>query len=199
MNTYAEVIKHNCDSISPVLWWPKFAYHFTDVTHAASILSSGLLYSRNKATALGMMENENASRQIIDITNPDVKTNARLYFRPETPTQFYNEGFKHKGLRYDDANIPVPIFLLFDLERLLSTPGVQFSEKTQAGQGSQKMSGIEAFKELNFKKIYSSGPFSDLDTTSYRQAEILYPDMLPIDDFIQVVLCRNSIYRRHLI
>ena len=68
------------------------------------------------------MRNDNASRQVIDMTNSGVVSKVRFYFRPLTPTQHYNEGYKHPALRYDqdeNANVPVPIFLLFDLEKLL--------------------------------------------------------------------------------
>jgi len=195
MKTYAEIIKLNCDSASPVSWWPKFAYHFTNLDNAISIVSSGILYSRNQATSRELMENDNASRQVINITSEDVQAKARFYFRPLTPTQYHNEGFKHKQLRYHGSNVPVPVFLVFDLEKLLSTPDVVFSETSKAGYGTKEMSGIHAFQSLDFKKIYSNGPHSDPEITSYRQAEILYHDMLPIDEYIRFILCRNHLER----
>ena len=195
MKTYSDIIKRNCESISPVSWWPRFAYHFSNLDNAVSIVSSGVLYSRNKATIMDLMKNENASRQVIDITSEDIKTKARFYFRPLTPTQYHTEGFKHEKLRYNGSNMPVPIFLVFDLEKLLSTPGVLFSETSQAGHGSLEMNGIEAFEALDFEKIYSNGYYEDPDIKSYRHAEILYPDMLPIDEYIRFILCRNSLER----
>ena len=84
------------------------------------------------------MLNDNASRQVIYMTNMSVLSNVRFYFRPLTPTQYYNEGYKHPAIRYDndsEANIPVPIFFLFDLAKLLSLKGVKFSERRQSGGG----------------------------------------------------------------
>ena len=91
--TYAEIIQNNCEKVNPS-WWPKFAYHYTDVTNAVSILSSGKLYSRVKAGAKGVMENDNASRQVIDMTETRATSYVRFYFRPLTPTQYHNEGVR---------------------------------------------------------------------------------------------------------
>lgn len=154
---YSEIIRDNCAKHSPVSWWPRFAFHYTDVKNAVSILSSGYLYSRVNAARHGVMQNDNASRQVIDMTDNNVTSMVRFYFRPLTPTQYYNEGYKHPALRYDhdeNANVPVPIFLLFDLEAVLKIPGVQFSETSQAGHGSLRYSGEEAFSRLNFDYIY---------------------------------------------
>ncbi|MGM9551756.1 MAG: DarT ssDNA thymidine ADP-ribosyltransferase family protein [Clostridia bacterium] len=199
---YVNIIRENCEKHSPVSWWPKFAFHYTDVTNAASILSSGYLYSRADASTLRVMRNDNASRHVIDITNSGVISKVRFYFRPLTPTQYYNEGYKHPALRYDcdeNANVPVPIFLLFDLNKLLSLPGVEFSEISQAGHGAIAYRGVEAFSNLNFDYIYDNS-YQNLSTTkAYRHAEITHPNSMPIESCIKTVLCRNSLERTTLI
>jgi len=196
--SYGEIIRDNCNHHSPVSWWPRFAYHYTDVTNAVGILEKGVLYSRARAESLHLMHNDNASRQVIDMTKTEARSCARFYFRPLTPTQYYNEGFKHTQLRYDqdeNANTPVPIFFLFDLEKLLSLPGVQFSEQKQSGYGSMLKSGEEAFAKLNFDYIYSRG-FENIGVVkSYRHAEILHQNSLNIDSCISHVLCRNDLER----
>ena len=63
---YIDIIRDNSENRSPVSWWPKFAFHYTDVTNAVSILSSGFLYSRADATHLRVMKNDNASRQVTE-------------------------------------------------------------------------------------------------------------------------------------
>lgn len=196
---YSDVIRDNCAHHSSVAWWPKFAYHYTDVTNAVSILDSGCLYSRASAKQLGLMKNDNASRQVIDMTQTEAISCVRFYFRPLTPTQYYNEGYKHVQLRYDDdenANTPVPVFFLFDLEKLLSLPGVQFSEMRQSGYGSLLQNGTDAFSKLNFDKIYSKGFDENFaDTKKYRHAEILHPSSMTIDSCLNTILCRNSLER----
>ena len=200
--TYEDIIRDNCENHSAISWWPRFAFHYTDVTNAVSILDSGYLYSRADASQLKVMRNDNASRQVIDMTNSGVVSKVRFYFRPLTPTQYYNEGYKHPALRYDrdeNANVPVPIFFLFDLEKLLSLPGVQFSETSQAGYGSEVHSGEEAFSRLNFDYIYDN-TYENFDVTkSYRHAEITHPNSMPIDSCISNILCRNNLERTTLL
>lgn len=195
---YIDIIRDNSENHSSVSWWPKFAFHYTDVTNAVSILSSGFLYSRADAAHMRVMKNDNASRQVIDMTNSGVVSKVRFYFRPLTPTQYYNEGYKHPALRYDgdeNANVPVPIFLLFDLEKLLALPGVEFSEMSQAGHGARVYSGIEAFSKLNFDYIYDNS-FDNFDATKiYRHAEIVHPKSMAIESCIRNILCRNDLER----
>lgn len=201
---YSDVIKDNCDNNCSVAWWPKFAYHYTDVTNAVSILNSGFLYSRVNAESMKLMQNNNASRQVIDMTQTAAVANVRFYFRPLTPTQYYNEGFKHADLRYDhdnDANVPVPVFFLFDLEKLLKMHDTRFSEVAQSGYGGELLSGEEEFEKLDFSKIYSTGPLIEADTKKYRHAELLYPHAFDIDkdNCLQAILCRNSIEKTTLL
>ena len=198
--TYEDVIRKNCESYSPS-WWPKFAYHYTDVTNAVSILSSGYLYSRMQAEKLGVMKNENASRQVIDMTEASTTSFARFYFRPLTPTQYHNEGYKHVDIRYQgdkEANVPVPVFLLFDLGTLLNMENARFSALGQAGHGNPTYQGVEAFARLPFDKIYSDG-YCDQDTLQYRHAEILYPEGFRIDQALKGVFCRNTCERSTLL
>ena len=117
--TFYEIIQQNCEK-APVGWWPRYAYHYTDVSNAVNILSTGYLYSRIKTQEANLMANDNASIQVINMTESATTSYVRFYFRPLTPTQYYNEGFKHSCIRYDDenANVPVPVFLLFDLEKV---------------------------------------------------------------------------------
>lgn len=88
--SYRNIIADNCKNHSVVSWWPRFAYHYTDITNAVNILSSGFIYSRLNAQQFGVMKNDNASRQVIDVTNFDTVSSVRFYFRPMTPTQYYN-------------------------------------------------------------------------------------------------------------
>lgn len=191
--TYKQIIESNCAACSPH-WWPRYAYHFSDAANIVSILSSGLLFSRAQATQRGVMENDNASKQVIDMTDIRTTSFVRFYFRPMTPTQYYNEGFKHVALRYDgdpNANVPVPVFLVFNLETLLQTPNVRFSPQGQAGNRRYEFQGEEAFEKLPFDKIYSDGPCDD-DTRRYRHAELSCPDLYAIDSSLRMILCRNE-------
>jgi len=91
-------------------WWPYYIYHFTNIDNAVQILNNGFIYSRNNALNMGLMESDNASPQVIEQTNDQWADYVRLYFRPRTPTQFNNEGFRPKEDRALDSKCPVPIF-----------------------------------------------------------------------------------------
>lgn len=203
MMDYRQIIKNNCDLHSSVSWWPKFAFHYTDVKNAVSILSCGCLYSRINAEKLGLMRNDNASRQVIDMTNTQATAHVRFYFRPLTPTQYHNEGYKHPALRYDGdskANMPVPIFFVFDLETMLSLPGVCFSERAQSGFGAPLFHRIEDFAKFDFDRIYSCG-FGEnwKETQKYRHAELLYPGRFDINTCLKSILCRNAVEQATLL
>ncbi len=196
---YSEIIKKNHDR-SYVRWWPQYAYHYTDISNAVEILRTGRIYSRINAGNMKLMKNDNASRQVIDMTSPEIASYVRFYFRPLTPTQFYNEGFKHYEIRYDDdknANVPVPVFLVFDLNKLLSDPDTQFSGSSQAGYGATLHNTVAEFEKLDFDKIYGGGVPSKEDV-SYRHAEILYPDHYEIDKSIKRIVCRNEVEKQSL-
>ncbi|MBE6436415.1 MAG: DUF4433 domain-containing protein [Akkermansiaceae bacterium] len=199
---YRDIIRKNCEQNSPVFWWPRFAYHCTDVQNAVSILSSGRMLCRASAKSHNIMKRDNASRQVIELTDKEVVSHVRFYFRPKTQTYYYQEGFKHRDLRFrgdENVNIPVPVFLLFDLERLLSHPGVEFSDKTQAGSRGDTFQGIEAFAKLKFDYIYDQSWEGYEQSKKYRQAEILAPDSFAVDGYISRILCRNAVERATLL
>lgn len=196
---YSDIIKQNMEN-AEIRWWPKYAYHFTDIRNAVNILALGRLYSRLSAEQFNIMQNDNASRQVIDMTSKDIKSFVRFYFRPLTPTQYHNEGYKHKDIRYDgdeNANVPVPIFLFFDLEKLLQDPAIKFSERCQAGHGDKVCDSEEEFAAFDFKKIYNPRPSKD--EVAYKQAEIICPDYYDIDKALVGIACRTEIERQSLL
>lgn len=91
--------------------WTSFCFHFTNLNNAVSILQNGMLVSRKKALESGIMENENASIDVINQTDEEWNKYVRLYFRPRTPTQYNNEGFRSKSnLGSLQAHCPFPVF-----------------------------------------------------------------------------------------
>lgn len=202
--TYKEIIENNCKSIcGNNRWWPKYAFHYTDVSNAIGILKEGYLYSRYDAASRHLMQNDNASRQVIDMTYSGATADVRFYFRPLTPTQYHNEGYKHSAIRYyqdENANVPVPVFFLFDLEDLLLLPEVSFSETSLAGHGGKLISGADAFAKLNFEEIYKTGWMENtILEKQYRQAEIVHRGPFSIEDRLRAIICRNDVERQTLL
>lgn len=200
---FKDIIQRNYESLSGNgKQWCKYAFHYTDISNAVEILLSGMLYSRNIALKAELMHNDNASRQVIDCTKSDVTDYVRFYFRPLTPTQYYNEGFKHKDIRYENdanANVPVPIFFVFNLDRLLHCPNVYFSEQSLAGNGCERLSTVDEFASLDFAKIYSYGVSDDKEIKKYRHAEIITAEKYNIDESLLYVICRNNLEREYLL
>ena len=196
---FKDIIQRNYERLSgKAKQWCRYAFHYTDISNAVEILSSGMLYSRNLALKAELMHNDNASRQVIDCTKSDVTDCVRFYFRPLTPTQYYNEGFKHKDIRLNNANVPVPVFFVFDLNKLLNDPRTRFSEKSLAGSGCEAYSSAEEFSKLDFEKIYSDGAMQDKEIRKYRHAEIIFPEKYNIDDSLVYIVCRNSLEKEYL-
>lgn len=158
-------------------WWPDYLYHFTDVHNASNILYSGWVYSREQAVNQHIMVSDNASRAVIEATRDDNKCYGRLYFRPLTPTQFHNEGYKPLEIRNSDINAccPVPVFLCFNANETLNYPGTIFAERGISGNRHNIKAGINEFQKLDFSKIYHEGITKEIG------ADIVVLDMPLLD------------------
>lgn len=201
--SYSEIIKRNYDNCTGEPWWTRYAFHYTDVTNAVGILKEGTIYSRLDATRMNLMNNDNASRQVIDMTNSGAVSSVRFYFRPLTPTQYHNEGYKHPDVRYcgdANANVPVPVFFLFDLNKLLCMEETSFSGQSLAGGGGNLGQGEEAFSKLDFSQIYKKGYMENPEAEKkYRQAEISVPESFSIEGLLWHIVCRNEVERLTLL
>lgn len=111
--------------------WKGNIYHFTHIDNAVEIIKNRKVQSRNKANIKG-----DAAGNVVH-RRDDAHDYARFYFRPNTPTQFYNEflgkntsdGYRNnhnewvswydkaRGLGYPKC--PIPIFFRFSLKEVL--------------------------------------------------------------------------------
>lgn len=77
-----------------------------------------MLLFRSKLEKNGSMAVDIASQKVIKSTASKWKDFVRLYFRPRTPMQYRNEGFRPKNQRELESHCPVPIifkYLLYSL------------------------------------------------------------------------------------
>lgn len=204
MENYQEILDKQKELLpNDIKWWPNFLYHFTDVHNASHILYEGFIWSRKQAEEMHVMMNDNASYAVISSTNQDNKCYGRLYFRPMTPTQYHNEGYKPLAVRNKeiDANCPVPIFLCLGANATLNLSGTCFAEMGIAGHRHNICSGIEAFKQLNFQKIYHNGwyPPEEGDIKYYRQSEVIRENGFPVEPLLKGILCRSEAERETLL
>lgn len=202
--TYEDVLKTQ-KMILPdeIKWWPDFLYHFTDVHNAVGILYNGWIYSRKQAIENHMMVNDNASRAVIEATRDENKGYGRLYFRPLTATQFYNEGYKPVEIRKSDinANCPVPVFLCLGVNETLQFPGTKFAERGISGSHNDIKDGLEEFQKLEFSKIYHNGWFSheNREIIEYRHSEVIREGGFPVGNLLKWIICRTLAERETLL
>jgi len=184
-------------------WWHRFIFHFSDISNVTSILKSGKLYSRNKALELRLMENDNASDEVIGNTGLDAKDFVRFYFGTGTPTQFHNEGFKPKNKIQNNAHCPLPIFLLFDFVKLLAREDSHFSSGNIAANHADIYTDIQDLSHLEFEHIYHRGYIPDELNTRHvvycRHAEVLIPERVDIYDFLAYVCVRSQAEKETLL
>ncbi len=185
-------------------WWPHYLYHFTDINNAVGILSTGWIYGRNKAANKKLMASDNASPRVIELTDSSVKECGRLYFRPRTPTQYRNEGYKPKAAQTGgfDASCPVPVFFCLDAAATLSLEGVGFSEKRLAGCHGKLAHSADELARFPFDKIYHDGyydPAAQADIKEYRHAEAVREGGFPIEKLLRGIVCRSEAERQSLI
>jgi hypothetical protein len=174
-------------------WWPKFVFHYTDVRNAVEIIKSGKLLSRSELDKGSGMVVDNASRDVIAHTDDHIRDFVRLYFRPQTPTQFRNEGIRPLGMRELESHCPVPIFFLFDSVDVLTRTDSKFSAGNLAVGGTELFSTAEELKQLDFRKIYHVGTFQShmRDTIIYhRNAEVVIPTELDLSS-LRFIVCRS--------
>lgn len=206
MVTYKQIIITQREKMSKSInWWPIYLFHFTDIHNAINIIDKEYIYGRKKANEKGLMNIDNASTKVIEITNEEATKYARLYMRPRTPTQYHNEGYKPAHIRESnlDANCPVPIFFLLDSERTLLLDGVKFIEKGLAGNNydnTKIFSGEENFSKLNFEKIFHDGAFQHgSDIVKYRHTEVIRENGIPVSGLIRGIACRSVAEKQTLL
>ena len=113
-----------------------YIYHFTHLFNAIDVIKSRKILSRDRALEFGLLKFDSAG-SVISRSSKAHKF-ARFYFRPCTPTQYYNEAlgadsrlgyFNKRGewkSKYPSAvnlglpKCPVPVFFRFDLEEVLT-------------------------------------------------------------------------------
>ena len=177
-------------------WWPGHLFHFTDLTNAVKILGDGKLVSRAELERTGGLVTDIASPDIISNTESRWKEYVRLYFRPRTPTQYRNEGFRPVGHRQLNAHCPVPVSFIFDAEPILTSLPTMFSDGNLAA-GVEPGNTAEHFLSLPFDKIYHDRSFREMDDSEkrniiiHRNAEVIFPNAVELSS-LRLIGCRSE-------
>ena len=175
-------------------WWPAFLFHCTDISNAVSILRNGEMFSRLHAQKRGLLERDIASPEIIAGTDPQWQDYVRLYFRPRTPTQYNNEGFRPVGQWSRNSHCPVPVYFIFSALKVLSQSDCLFSDGN-LGSTHANVSGDATFlKKIPFNLVYHDTWFDPLEASQiihHRNAEVLVPQRMGLEN-LHYIECRSD-------
>lgn len=183
--------------------WAGYVYHFTHLTNALEIINKRQISSRN--LAMKGAKFSDAAGSVVNRRH-DAHDYARFYFRPQTPTQFYNEclGKDYLSDKYDQAlnlglpKCPIPVFFKFSIDEIFKN---QF-DKCFISNGNLQTNWArigtlsEMYNLFDFNDVYSTiQSTSDGDWRTYinkSQQEFLVRDQL---DFSEIhnyeILVRN--------
>src|ERR1035437_5631778 len=192
-----KIVKH-LKTLQKQNWWARYLFHFTDIKNAIKTLEGGALYSRKKAIAKNLMQCENASPDIIGNTKEEYKDYVRLYFRPRTPTQYHNEGFRPiNNRKLGGAHCPVPIIFLFKSDPILTDTETYYSDGNIASPGVKIANSSDFYLWLDFDDIYHDSslygydPYSSASIIYHRQSEVLIKNKLVLDQ-LDLIFCRST-------
>ena len=179
-------------------WWPDYLFHFTNIPNAVSILREGALLSRDEVHARGLMATDNASPEIIANTADEWKDYARLYFRPRTPTQYNNEGFRPLSDRSLNSHCPAPIYFFFDSKEVLKRSDVRFTAVNIA-TNPDILSTAAELEQIPFNHVYHDTPIypgtpeaeEKRNIIHRRNAEVIVPNQLDLGA-LRYIVCRSQ-------
>lgn len=183
--------------------WAGYVYHFTHLTNALEIIKNRQIASRN--LAMKGAKFSDAAGSVVNRRH-DAHDYARFYFRPQTPTQFYNEclGKDYLSDKYDQAlnlglpKCPIPVFFKFSIDEIFKN---QF-DKCFISNGNLQTNWArigtvsEMYNLFDFDDVYSTiQSTSDGDWRTYinkSQQEFLVRDQFNFSDIHNYeILVRN--------
>lgn len=174
--------------------WPDYLFHFTDISNAVKMLQEGMLFSRSELEKRKSPITDIASPEIISSTPSEWKGYVRLYFRPRTPMQYRNEGFRPIRQReLGGAHCPVPIVFIFDAKNILTNKKTKFSDGNLAA-GAAVGEDSNFFLSIPFQKVYhdeSIGENEKRNIIFHRHAEVIIPDSLDLSN-LKFIWCRSQ-------
>lgn len=187
--------------------WKGYAYHFTHLTNALDIIRSGKILSRNRAL-LNTKKLADSAGSVVNRRH-DAHSYARFYFRPQSPTQHYNEGLgidrlarysyeRAKGMNFPKC--PIPVFFRFKLKELFKRKraSVHISngnmQADKAGYGPVE----KIVNQFDFDNLFlvPGKYWKKAEYTPYLKAsqqELLVLDELDFNDFEELeIIVRDS-------
>jgi hypothetical protein len=162
-------------------WWTYFLFYYADIQTIAEILQSGAIKPVKRPSPY----KRKRSSQNLDST-------VRLYFRPRTPELFMCEGVRPQNSRPDN-HCALPVYLVFDLEAILTLPNTRFSEGDVA-KTNKTFKAATAFRDMPFDLIYHDAAFfkdERDEIISARRAQVFIPNALDLTH-LKHIWCRSA-------
>lgn len=171
-----------------------YVYHFTHLFNAVEIIKNRKILSRNKADG----KFANAAANIVD-RRSTAHDYARFYYRPQTPTQFYNEclgwdsmlqtswgkSYYSQAFNMGLPKCPMPVFFKFDLSEVVS----HMADKCYYSTGNMQTNWAKILKisdipdGLNTQGVYSTIQNDGIVVyKEYSQQEFLVLDEFDFSD-----------------
>jgi len=175
--------------ISNSPWGKGYVFHFTHLENAVKIINNRNIFSRNKASEYSFTNS--ASNEQINRTRNFVHEYARFYFRPQTPTQWHNEGLgRNKYL--DNPKCPIPIFFKIKVEDILKNNKDKcfVSNGNLSSHWANYGNSYEFLKKIDFINLYSK--FGNNNYKIASQQEFIIHDYLNIEDLPYEIICRTE-------
>ena len=149
-------------------------YHFTHFYNAIDVIRSRKILSRDRAEELGLLKYDSAGSVVF--RSSKAHKFARFYFRPCTPTQYYNEAlgadsqlgyYNWRGewkSKYPKAvglglpKCPVPVFFKFDMDEVLAKIPEQcyYSDRNMQSDNPNVYKIITKPESLGLEYLYST-------------------------------------------
>jgi hypothetical protein len=189
--------------------WKGYVYHYAHLSNAAKIIQAGAIMSRNGIMASDTVLADSAGSVVH--RRADAHAYARFYYRPHTPTQFFNECL---GIDRDESHItkwfedgmwqerrdsyypraksfghpkcPVPVFFRFKIKEVLAKRGDLCRISTGNMQSNYaRIDRIEnLLSQFNADDLYLHAKTKGKydEYKQYSQQEFLVKDALHFND-----------------
>ena len=179
----------NCVSFLERFPQKPYVYHFTHLFNAVEIIKNRKILSRNKAEG----KFANAAANIVERRSTAHKY-ARFYYRPQTPTQFYNEclgwdsmlqtsrgrSYYPQALNMGLPKCPMPVFFKFDLSEVVSL----MADKCYYSTGNMQTNRARVIKITEEPNgLNTNGVYSTIEAGVDYYKEYSQQEFLVLDEF----------------
>jgi hypothetical protein len=170
--------------------WPSRLFHTAQAEVAVEIIKCGKIVCRSDVTDLLC----DVANQGALWNNPYAHKYVRLYFRPRNLFHLKTEGIKSRTDNHrQDPHMSIPVTFCFRFAEVITLGHAFFVDGNFAKTAAALGSGDDAFRLLNFEKIYhdSSVPPNQMtEIQNARMSEVAVLQELPLS-FLECIVCRS--------